>query len=323
MIKRWRLPHVILALLIHLACGAGAADAQTCNFSITSLNFGNIDVTQNTAATTSGTYTATCSGLLTATRTCPNVDAGTGGSSSGSPRYMLSGANQLAFNLFSDASYATIWGSYLWGFPYTAPPTDISTILLGNGSTQRTMYARIPSGQQTVPPGTYTTSFAGNTKITYAAYLLGLFPPDCATMTTPFGTATFTVTATVVPSCTVAASNIDFGSAGLLTTAINAATTLQVTCSATTPYTISLDGGLSGATDPTARKMTRSSQSVTYGLYQDAARSLPWGNTIGSNTVAATGTGLSQPFWVYGRVAQQTTPGPGTYTDTIVVTVTY
>jgi spore coat protein U-like protein len=39
--------------------------------------------------------------------------------------------------------------------------------------------------------------------------------------------------------------------------------------------------------------------------------------------VSGTGTGLTQTLTVYGRVAPQTTPKPGTYSDTIIATVTY
>ena len=78
-----------------------------------------------------------------------------------------------------------------------------------------------------------------------------------------------------------------------------------------------------GATDPTQRKMTRSSEAVTYALYRDAARSQPWGSTVGIDTAAGTGSGFAQGFTVYGRVPPQPTPSPGTYTDTIVITVAY
>lgn len=63
---------------------------------------------------------------------------------------------------------------------------------------------------------------------------------------------------------------------------------------------------------------------VVYGLYKDAGRSQPWGDgaTPGS-TVAGTGTGAAKGYTVYGRVPPQTTPTPGTYSDTVVVTVTY
>jgi spore coat protein U-like protein len=47
-------------------------------------------------------------------------------------------------------------------------------------------------------------------------------------------------------------------------------------------------------------------------------RSLPFG-TIGTNTLAGTGTGLAQSV----TDCAAATPSPGTYNDTIVVTLTY
>jgi spore coat protein U-like protein len=99
--------------------------------------------------------------------------------------------------------------------------------------------------------------------------------------------------------------------------------TLTIQCNSTLPYTVSLSGGNSGATDPTQRKMVSGAANVTYGLYRDAARSLPWGATVGTNTASGTGTGASQSQTVYGRVAPQTTPQPNTYSDSVVVTVGY
>jgi spore coat protein U-like protein len=302
----------------------GQARAQTCSFSIENSNFGNVDVTANTRATTSGTYSASCSLIppTTAVRTCPNVGAGTGGGdASGDPRYLTSGSNQLRYNLYSDAGYTSVWGSRLWAG--SAPPTDITTVTLTNGSTSRTMFARVSAGQQAVPPGTYTSSFTGHTAITYQAYVPLTGPPSCATLANPSGTAPFTVTATVVASCSVSATTLDFGSTGVLLANVDSSNTLSVMCSNTVPYSISLNGGLSGATEPTLRKMTRSSEAVTYGLYQNAARSQPWGSTVGTNTASGTGSGFAQSFTVYGRVPPQATPNPGTYTDTIIVTVAY
>lgn len=310
--------------LLAIACTSLPARAQTCNFTITNINFGDIDVTTNTAFTATATYTATCSALASATRTCPSVGDGTGGSSSGSPRHLVSGGNQLAFNLFSDGSYATIWGSYFWGNPYTPPAVDIGTVILGNGSATLTMHARIPAGQQTLPAGLYSSNFNGaHTRVTYAAYVLGLFPPDCASLTNPSGTAPFAVQANIIPACTVSANLLDFNTAGTLGANIDSTNALSITCTAQTPYSISLNGGLTGAADPTQRKMSKGAEKITYGLYRDGARTQPWGATAGVNTVSATGTGLAQPHTVYGRVPAQTTPSPGLYSDTIVVTVSY
>jgi spore coat protein U-like protein len=57
--------------------------------------------------------------------------------------------------------------------------------------------------------------------------------------------------------------------------------------------------------------------------YTDSGRTIVWGNTVGTDTVSATGNGASQSYTVFGRVPAQTTPAPATYTDTITVTVTY
>jgi len=69
--------------------------------------------------------------------------------------------------------------------------------------------------------------------------------------------------------------------------------------------------------------MAFGANTVTYGLYRDAARTLPWGATIGVNTASGTGSGLAQNLTVYGRIAPQTTPQPASYSDTIIVTVGY
>jgi spore coat protein U-like protein len=62
---------------------------------------------------------------------------------------------------------------------------------------------------------------------------------------------------------------------------------------------------------------------IGYSLFTDTSRSSIWGNTVGSNTVSSNGTGAAQAYTVYGRVSAQTTPAPGTYTDTVTVTLTY
>lgn len=68
--------------------------------------------------------------------------------------------------------------------------------------------------------------------------------------------------------------------------------------------------------------MALGSQAVTYGLYKDAARSQPWGSA-GTQLVTGSGAGAAQNLPVYGRVLPQSTPPAGSYTDTVVVTVTY
>ena len=137
-------------------------------------------------------------------------------------------------------------------------------------------------------------------------------------------TSTFTVQATIIASCTInSASTLNFGSQGVLTANVDNTSTLQVQCTNTTPYNIGLDVGTGTGATVAVRKMTSGANTVNYSLYSDSGRATVWGNTVGTNTVAATGNGASQSYTVYGRVTAQTTPAPGTYTDTITVTVTY
>jgi spore coat protein U domain-containing protein, fimbrial subunit CupE1/2/3/6 len=143
-----------------------------------------------------------------------------------------------------------------------------------------------------------------------------------ATTTTPF-----TVQMTITASCVInSATTLNFGSSqGVITSAVNATSTIQVQCTNTTPYNIGLNAGT--ATAPlatvTTRRMTNAGNTISYSLYSNSAMTTNWGNTVGTDTVAATGNGAAQSYTVYGQVPAQTTPAPATYTDTITVTVTY
>jgi spore coat protein U-like protein len=295
----------------------------SCGFSITNLSFATVDLTLNTALDITATLSANCTGDAgVVVRVCPNINAGSGGTTTGSPRFMLSGSDKLNFDLYQDASRTVVWGSYLWAHSsYTAPTIDITLNGGGAGSATATVYGRISAGQQALPPGSYSSAFSGsNTQIAYAAATSG----TCAAIgNTNATSASFTAGAGYTATCSVSAATLSFGSTGVLSAALDGTTSLTTTCSASTPYTIGLDGGNAGASDPTQRKMSYGGTQITYGLYQNAARSQPWGNSTGTNTAAGTGTGSGQPITVYGRVPAQTTPAPGTYSDSIVATLTY
>ncbi len=137
-------------------------------------------------------------------------------------------------------------------------------------------------------------------------------------------TTTFTTQVTIAATCVIGnAGNLDFGTQGVLSANVDQSSTIQVQCTNTTPYNIGLDAGAGVGATVTARKLTNGGNTITYSLYTDASRTTVWGNTIGTNTVAATGNGAAQSYTVYGRILAQTTPAPAIYTDTINVTVTY
>ena len=134
-------------------------------------------------------------------------------------------------------------------------------------------------------------------------------------------TTTFTVSLTIDPSCTVSASDLAFGSPGLLTANVDQTSTIAVECTDTTTYDVGLSAGSSGSVS--ARTMTSGANTIGYNLYSDSPGGTIWGNTVGNDVVSGTGNGSTQSLTIYGRVPSQTTPAPGAYSDSITVTVTY
>jgi spore coat protein U-like protein len=139
----------------------------------------------------------------------------------------------------------------------------------------------------------------------------------------------YQVSATVVSSCTVSGTQLNFGTTiDPLNTSVpvDATSTLTAVCTNTTPYSVSLDAGVNagGAANFGARAMNSGANLLGYQLYLDAGRATVWGNgTGGTSPVAGTGTGSSQSLTIYGRLPALTGTRPGTYSDTVTVTITY
>ncbi|HEX7027400.1 MAG TPA: spore coat U domain-containing protein [Gammaproteobacteria bacterium] len=140
-------------------------------------------------------------------------------------------------------------------------------------------------------------------------------------------TTTFGVSATVVDSCSVSASALGFGNVdpvSLASTAVDATTTIDVTCANGTAYDVGLDAGTATGATVTTRQMTSGANTLNYALYSDTGRTTNWGETVSTDTVAGTGDGTAQTLTVYARIPSgQGTVPTGAYSDTITVTVTY
>lgn len=137
-------------------------------------------------------------------------------------------------------------------------------------------------------------------------------------------TDTFDVTATVVAACIVDASDLSFGNYNPVAgSAVDATSTISVTCTNGSGYSIGLSAG--GSTDEGARAMAHASdpgETLAYGLFRNAGLTENWGGLDLDDRVTGTGTGSSQQHTVYGRVfASQSTALVGSYSDTITASV--
>ena len=154
------------------------------------------------------------------------------------------------------------------------------------------------------------------------AAIIGILVPSNASVAATV-TSTFQVSITVTTACTISVTNLAFGVYNLAQ--LNGTSTITVTCTNGTTYTVGLDGGTSaGPTNVTARKMINAgaTASLSYALYSDSGRTINWGNSSGS-WVSGTGTGATQTYTVYGRIPANQNTLIGNYSDTITATISF
>jgi spore coat protein U-like protein len=310
---------LVLVLLCWCPIFHGTANAAvSCSFTGPTLTFGTINIFAN--STTSGNATLTCNtvGQPLTFYACLSVGTGTGGTTA-SNRTLASGSNKLPIQITGGASWPSQIGN---GTSYPMEGVvSFSVPRQSSGSYTFSPVITIPAPSPLPPVGTYSSSFTG---ADFEVYWNTTSYATCAALAGAGGTTivsgTMSISATVASQCSVSASNMNFGTASLLTSALSATSSIAVTCNAGIPLTIALDNGATGS-GPTTRLMTAGTHTVQYGIYKDNAHSQPWGSTVGTNT--ASGNGPSASLTAYGQVPTQTAPTPGSYADVVGVTVTY
>ena len=132
------------------------------------------------------------------------------------------------------------------------------------------------------------------------------------------------VTATFANTCRITtATDLDFGAVTALTGNRDQTSTIQLHCPTGTPWRVGLDDG-SHALGTTRRMAGPNGHHLRYELYRDPQRSQRWGGkAIASDNSLGTGTNATQSLTVYGRVPAQPTPVPGSYSDTVTITLTF
>lgn len=291
------------------------AQAAVCTASIDNMVFGAVDTLGGGPSDMTASLSIGCESLLGVT-VCAGLGAGSGGVASDNVR-LMSGPDgaSLRYQLYQDAARAVPWGSVENPALGTVP---LIVLPAGTRTTARTIYGRVLAAQPTVPTGSYVSSFTGSqTGFYYGEVTLGTCNVVLLGSVLRPG---FQASASVAPNCLVEADDLNFGSRGVLSGAVTAASALRVRCTPGTAYSIGLGG--TASTEVPSQRVMRSSAGgqVRYELFQDDQYSLAW---TGTTRAVGTGNGLTRVLPVYGRVPAQATPPGGRYTDTVVVTVTY
>ena len=319
--------------LVLIACAllpAGRAGAQSCSITPVSGSFGPVNVLPGTSIDSTATLSVSCTGTANNTvRLCIEMGRGASAAGPSGERALTVGANYLDFEFYSNSGRTLLWGS--WGSVVTAYGTGGITVDLplgagGSATTNLTAYTRIFGSQTTKIPQTY--SWSGSSPAQRYGYVSASACPTGGATAVSSGS---TLTATISPNANVSAGAMDFGSTSSLSSNLDATATIAVQATNTTPYSIGLGNGANASGSQRRARKGATASFVNYGLYTDSGRSQAWTTTTATTScsggagtcVLGTGTGSTQNTTVYGRVPPQTVPAAGTFTDTVVVTITF
>ena len=134
------------------------------------------------------------------------------------------------------------------------------------------------------------------------------------------------ISASVPNSCTISAGALNFGTYN--PASVTSATgTVTTNCTVNTNAVITLNQGVfsaSGSSDtaPSRRLYNGNVGYLSYTLYQNSGKTTIWGNSTGTG-VTVTGTGSNQSTSVYGIIPADQSVPEGSYSDSVVATVTY
>lgn len=134
------------------------------------------------------------------------------------------------------------------------------------------------------------------------------------------------VTASVVNACTFSSSpTLAFGVYSPASASTVQNSTVAVTCTNTSGYSIASDIGTGSGASYTNRKLTAAGSTLNYNLYLGTNQTQVWGDgTSSTQPLTGTGNGLSQVIEFNGQIPSgQTSVMAGSFTDTVTMTVTF
>ena len=153
-------------LCLFLACLAWASPARalcitglcTCTLATTNVAFGNYNPMAFGNTDTTGTIKVDCGGVVGLLIPF-NIAISAGASTSYANRQMKSGAKALAYNLYTDASYTTVWGDGSSATQLISSGVTLDALGLAPPQTFY-IYGRIPGRQVTAVPGVYADTIS-------------------------------------------------------------------------------------------------------------------------------------------------------------------
>lgn len=311
-------------MLLGSLCAPGAW-AQGCyNAGNLNVSFGTVSLGGTVDAVGVAPYSCEANASVTYFKACFYLAEGPGGQANMSgvdPRWMTNyNGHGVTYTLYADPGRTQVLGPEGLYTPYVA------TLVVPAGARlplNLNVYGRVGPIAPGAMAGNYQAQFSGGT-LHYAWSNSG----EPASCTNGSGSATrttyFTTSATVSNSCTasVSATDLDFGSVSALDLVHDGTSTITLQCPPNTNWKLGLNDG-ANAVGAQRRMAGSGNDYINYELYRDAGRTQRWGNDAVGGTDTVNGKGASGTLTVYGRVPVQAPVSPGSYNDTVIVTLTY
>ncbi|CNE29141.1 spore coat protein U domain-containing protein [Yersinia nurmii] len=322
-----------LAVLTIGSLVGGIQSAQAaCSTTSTNGSFGTATsfAVNTTESNTSGSVTVTCAALSIGLLTQDSITLSLVSSTA------VNGTNAAMTAGGTDTIPVTVCAAVPTATTCASPlPLNGASVTFGGASlinlslTQKQftlpIYIQTVIGSN-VAAGTYTTTLGIKTNYSICTTLVCL---GTSGNTNGQPIVPVTVTLIVTNDCTtITAPPVSFGTQPLLSSFASVSNqAINVTCTKGSIYTVSLDNGQHAVSN--VRYMSDGTYSIAYDIYQGAT-STRWGSlTAGQSWSSTTSTGISSDLltrnfaYTAKILPDQTTPQAGTYTDTIMVSLSF
>lgn len=154
--------------------------------------------------------------------------------------------------------------------------------------------------------------------------LVGVAEADAGTATSNLG-----VSATVSSTCSITAGSLAFGAYDPVAgTQIDGTATISVSCTRGATATVTLGQGANanaGSTDtvPLRRMKDSGTNRLSYSLFSESTRTTTWGNTAPTGLGYTASSSSATALTVFGRITSAQDVPAGSYTDTVLATITF
>lgn len=302
-----RLGVLIWGAFIMCLASTSSSQAMVCSATMTPLIFDDVVVSDRTTANAVSTLSVEC--------------IGDGGDETIHICLSLDSKN-TAFGITGSRNHYLIEGA-------TTP-----SFTLQSGGTVMLVSTKHRIGGMRLTSGTNRFQFRVDGRIDWSGYTgdpdqfwseLGttiFFGHDEACQQGTFSIDTISVSARYKPSCSITAWPLDFGILSPRDRIKSRSTKLELRCTNKMKYTVSLGEGDAYRSGMRNMQKVGGSEIIPYGLYVDSDHRTLWGSA--TSTIAdGKGSGSYAVIPIYGKIQADTDLPVGSYSDTVVVTVTY